>query len=190
MSYGRIIVLVVLGVCPTEALAQTGWHLAHGRDDQTDNEYYVVQIKGIPVRIIEHEDWLKNRIKTRMTVMLSCNPDHPTTSLALSLDFDKAPQFSTNRRRVGPLDYYPVVIGFPKTGQQERRMYETEGSQQWTIPKATLLGLHSDMIAPFLLYDRMIISVMSKWDGDFVMAEVPLKGVTELAGKVLHYCGW
>jgi len=190
MSYVRIIVLVVLGVWPTEALAQTGWHLAHGRDDQTDNEYYVAQIKGIPVRIMEHKDWIKNRIKTRMTVIFSCNPGRPMTSPSLSVDFDEVPQFSTNRRRVGPLDYYPAMIGFPKKGQREGRMYETEVSQQWTMPKATLLVLHSDMIVPFLLYDRMIINVMSKWDGDFVMVEVPLKGVRELAGKVLHYCGW
>ena len=178
--------IILLCVLPVKGLAK-GWHLAHGQDPETGNGYYVAQMKDIPVRVLEHKVWTNNRIKTRMTMMFSCSIDRPT--LKAILFFDEIPKFSTNRRRDGSLDYYPVLLSLHSKKKKEPQLLETEVSHMWSMPNGDKgLGIDRDVIIPILQHDRISIGFMSKWNGDALMAKVSLKGALAVVNKALRYC--
>ena len=179
-----LLCLILLGSLPIEG---KGWHIARHRNAQTDIDYYAAQIKDIPVRILEKEA----RIKTHMTMMFLCSPKYSgLMGMLINLSFDEVPKFSTNRGRSGEIYHYPVLLGLHKIGRKAPKLIETQVfTWKSMIGGDKSLGILSDWLIPILQHDRLTIGITSKWDGDFVMIKVPLKGALEVTSRVMKLCG-
>ena len=176
----RFAALVILYILfPVEVLAQ--WHMSYGKDPSSGNDIYAARLDNM--KIVTHGEEV---VKAKMSVMYSCIPQLPGIGTGLGMHLETIPKFSPPEKRLGTVYFYPAKITLYKKGDTKFKSLRTEISQLRTTPR--LLAFDKNLIGEILRYDQLTVLFLSAWDGDAVIAKIPLKGFAETVVKAQRKC--
>ena len=166
---------------PVNLLAQ--WRLDHGEDPITGGNIYVAQLDKVK---LQNEG---KRTKARMSLIFSCSSQWPDYYWAMFLD--TAPVFSVPEDKTLPMKSIAVLIVLQNAGYDKRNTILTTVSQWRKKPKELLFDssftkkIHNSLSSS---YDYLSIGFLPTWDGEVVIAKVPLKGAVAAINKATYKC--